>query len=295
MKLYWEDEIKGTEYKYYRLKRQTPTLRPFLGIHSHDYAEILYIERGGFNHILNKRIQNVKKGNILFIPPECAMHKITDYDNSISILQILFPQSSYNFIYNRYRLPNWSELWDADGSDPFHMSHTEQQWFETNFNKMLISENSLFEIERFLLNFFALIGDSQKRNKTNTHIYWLDKAFKEIQEPENFKIGVQAFISICGRSHEHAERELKKRTNQTITEVVNAARMAWASYMLIFSDVEIMDIAYGCGFNSLSYFYKLFHTYFNTSPIKYRKSLKNHSDIKTDGEFQNYMAKLLLR
>lgn len=295
MKLYWEDEISGSGYKYYILKRQTPTLRPFLGAHSHDYAEIFYVERGGFTHIVNERVKVVQKGDILFIPPECARHQITDYDKSISLLQILFPQSSYNFINGRYRLPGWPELWNADSSEPFKMSLTEQQWFENNFNRLLISDNSLFEIERFLLNLFSLIGDTQKKSATNAQENWLDKARKEIQEPENFKIGVQAFISLCGRSHEHVERELKKRTNQTITDVVNSARMAWASYMLIFSDVDIMDIADGCGFNSVSYFYKLFHNYFNISPSRYRKTLKGHADVNSSGDFRNYMDNLPLQ
>jgi AraC family transcriptional regulator, dual regulator of chb operon len=289
MKLQWKDEIRKGEYKYYILKRQTPTLRPFLDAHAHDYAEIFYVERGTFTHQVNQKEYSVLKGDILFIPPNVASHCVKNYDKNTSLLQILFPIASFSFIKSRYAIPEWKMLWDTENAEPFHLHLTQQQWFESNFNHLLLSDNSLFEIERFLMNMLGLLRDYNKTKAEKYSDNWLDRALKEIQEPKNFKLGVQGFASLCRRSPEHVEREVKKRTNQTITDVINKAKMNWASYMLIFSEVEIIDIVDGCGFNSISYFYKLFHDFYGISPSAYRKSLRDHTDTSLNKEFIHYM------
>ena len=292
MKLLWENEITDSSEKYYLLKRQTPSLRPFLSTHTHDYAELFYIERGNCIHEVNRKEKLAKKGDILFISPDTVQHCIKKYSDNISLLQILFQKGSFSFIGDRYIATEWESLWDLEKGTNFHFDSMHQMWFENNFNKLLISDNSLFEIERFLLNLIGLIQDSHQKTIIKTNDNWLVKALNAIAEPEIFRQGVTGFVSLCNRSPEHVEREVKKRTNQTITQIVNHARMAWASYMLIYSDIDIMDIADGCGFNSLSYFYKLFGEYFNQSPSRYRKSLRDQSEMKTKRSYNSFFDKM---
>jgi AraC family cel operon transcriptional repressor len=292
MKLLWENEIRKSTEKYYLLKRQTPTIRPFLSSHTHDYAELFYIERGYCVHEINKKDKNATKGDILFIRPDTVQHCIKEYSKNISLLQIMFQKGSFSFIGDRYISTEWESLWDTEKSTKFHFDPMHQLWFENNFNRLLISDNSLFEIERFLLNLIGLIQDSHPISPIKTSDHWLDRALTAIQEPEIFSQGVQGFVSICNRSPEHVEREVKKRTNQTITEILNQARMGWASYMLIYSDTDIIDIADGCGFNSVSYFYKLFGEYFNQSPSRYRKSLRDQSEMKVKRSFNCFFDKM---
>lgn len=292
MKLLWENEIRDFSEKYYILKRQTPTLRPFLSAHTHDYAELFYIERGKCIHEVNKKDKKATKGDILFIRPDIVQHCIKDYSKNISILQIMFQKGSFSFIGDRYISTEWDSLWDLNKGTKYHFDPMHQVWFENNFNRLLISDNSLFEIDRFLLNLIGLIQDSNQNMSVKTNDHWMERALNAVQEPDLFRQGVQGFVSLCNRSPEHVEREVKKRTNQTITDVVNQARMAWASYMLIFSDVDIMDIADGCGFASVSYFYKLFGEYFNQSPSRYRKSLRDQSEVKEKRSFDYLFDKI---
>ncbi len=290
MILHWENEIRNSSVKYYLLKRQTPTLRPFLSTHTHDYAELFYIERGNCIHEVNKKDKEASKGDILFIKPDTVQHCIKNYSKNFSLLQILFQKGSFSYIGDRYNSTTWESLWDVEKSAKFHFDLMHQLWFENTFNRLLVSEHSLFEIEKFLLNLIGLIQDTDQENAAKTSGHWMDKALKGVQEPEIFRQGVQGFVSLCNLSPEHVEREVKKRTNQTITDVVNHARMSWASYMLIYSDADILDIADGCGFSSVSYFYKLFGDYFNQSPSKYRKSLRDQSEVKERKSFNNFFA-----
>jgi AraC-like DNA-binding protein len=52
--------------------------------------------------------------------------------------------------------------------------------------------------------------------------------------------------------------------------------------MLIFSDAAIVDISYGCGIESISYFYKLFREHHGLSPAKYRRKAEQDDISSTD-------------
>lgn len=274
MKLLWENEVGNGATHYYILKRQTPMTRPFLSPHTHDYAELIYVERGSCSHYCNGEEARVGKGDVLFIYPDTVEHCYRDLDSNLSLLQILFPRSSFSFITTRYA-PWVNTLLGESIENPLcTFGPLQQIWFEHNFNRLLVAEESLIEIERFLLNF---IGMMYQRDDAPSSGSWLERAIREIREPENFRRGARGFIDLCNRSGEHVEREVKKRTGHTITGVVNQARMAWASYMLIFTDVEIIDIAMGCGIQSTSHFYKLFHDHYGVSPAKYRKNMGKSS------------------
>ena len=84
------------------------------------------------------------------------------------------------------------------------------------------------------------------------------------------KRGVRALFELAGRTPEHVARTLKKHTGKTPTDLVNEARMAYASGQLQTTTREILDIAMESGFSSLSHFYALFRRTFGLSPHRYR-------------------------
>ncbi len=249
--------------------------------HTHDYAELIYVERGSAIHQVNGVNDRVGKGDVLFIYPETVEHCYLDFDKSFSLLQILFTGESFNFIVGRYSESVDGLLSETSKNRLVNLRPMQQIWFERNFDSLLLTRHSLIEIERFLLNFIYIIRESNNLNgRENGSEHWLNKALREIQEPKNFIKGTKGFVEICNRSAEHVEREVKKKTGRTITDVVNQARIAWASYMLIYSDTSIIDIAYGCGLDSISYFYKLFHEHYKISPARYRKQGDPSSETK---------------
>lgn len=270
MKLHWENETHGDRSQHYVLKRQTPTIRPFLPPHTHDHAELIYVEKGSCLHQVNGVNSRVTKGDVLFIYPETVEHCYHEYEKTFSILQILFPQASFWFIKNRYATCLDGILGEQVKNPLVNLGPMQQIWFERNFDRLLADDASLINIEHFLLNFIWLIKESN-----NSHpgavTSWLEQALRDIQEPENFSKGHQGFIDLCNHSAEHVERQTKLLTGRTVTEVVNHARTAWAAYVLAYSDTSIMDIAFGCGLESVSHFYKIFHDQFGVSPAKYRK------------------------
>lgn len=270
MKLRWDTETNGNHSQHYLLKLQTATTRPFLPAHTHDYAELVLVETGSCIHQVNGRGVRVKEGDVLFIYPETVEHCYCDWSSDLRIIQILFPQEGFRFMRDRYA-QDLPDVFRENASNPLvGLDPAQQNWFERNYQTLLADEGALINLERFLLDFFFLLR-RPKDERFTPGGEWLDRALKEIQKPGNFSQGHKGFISLCSFSTEHVEREVKKRTGRTVTNIVNLARMAWASYMLTFTRMSVVDISYDCGFESVSYFYKLFQEHHGTSPARYRK------------------------
>ncbi len=285
MKLLWKNESHGTSRAQYVVKRQTPTIRPFLPQHTHDYGEIVYIEAGECVHKINSKTQNLKRGDLFIIRPEVDSHRLIKGEKPVTLLQILFNRRSYDFLNRRYFTHDRGKaIWHKKTEEPllFSLNIAQRVWMENSFNHLLTGRNSRFELERFIMNLTdTLTAEKNEGKKSESEDNWLDFALREILEPVHFQKGTKGFVELCGRSHEHVERELKKKTDHTIIDVVNKARMGWASYTLTFTNMEIIDIAYDCGFSSISHFYRLFTQEYGVAPSRYRKTFRSVTDVRS--------------
>ena len=68
-------------------------------------------------------------------------------------------------------------------------------------------------------------------------------------------------------------RQFKKQTGLTIVEYINRHRIELAKKLLRNDGKKIIDIAYACGFQSLSQFNRSFQRYTHSSPREYRNGL----------------------
>jgi AraC-like DNA-binding protein len=66
-------------------------------------------------------------------------------------------------------------------------------------------------------------------------------------------------------------RYFKRKTKKRFMEFVNETRLAHAIKLLVETDKNILEIAFECGYESSSYFYRLFRKQNKVSPQEYRK------------------------
>lgn len=109
---------------------------------------------------------------------------------------------------------------------------------------------------------------------------WLKDGLKQFDEENYYVKGIKGLIEVCGyRSIEHISREMKKSMNKTPSQAVNERRLKLAQKKLIDTNAKIIDIAYETGYNSLSYFNRLFKKTYGLSPMQYRKKGKKNGKL----------------
>lgn len=95
----------------------------------------------------------------------------------------------------------------------------------------------------------------------------LTKIFKDY----NKKITVEELAELCSITKYHFCRMFKEETNMTAIGYLINYRVSIADTMLKSTDNSIEDIAYACGFDDVSYFYRCYKKIKGVSPKKARK------------------------
>ncbi len=92
--------------------------------------------------------------------------------------------------------------------------------------------------------------------------YILDHISEEIRLPETAKQ--------INRSPGYLSRNFERITGETFTAYVQQARIENVQHLLLHSTMSITEIAFKCGFNSISQFNRTFRKYNDCTPRKFR-------------------------
>jgi AraC-like DNA-binding protein len=95
-----------------------------------------------------------------------------------------------------------------------------------------------------------------------------------IDENAEADIGVAEVAAAAGLHPNYAMGLFKSAVGQTIVQYVTRRRLDTAQALLISTEEDVTDIAFRCGFGSLSRFYEAFTAKFGMSPRQLRRRLR---------------------
>ena len=100
---------------------------------------------------------------------------------------------------------------------------------------------------------------------------WFEEMCSYMKEPENFIVGVSRMPEISGKSREYITRSFKKFLGITPTDFVNDLKLTYAASRIINTNLKITDICLSSGYESISWFNKMFIIKYGMSPKDFRK------------------------
>lgn len=104
----------------------------------------------------------------------------------------------------------------------------------------------------------------------------IDKITRHLYENLHNKISLDQLASICDMNTSSFSRFFKTATGRTLTSFVSEIRFRESCRLLTQTDRSITDIAFDCGYETLSTFNRQFRSFSKQSPRDYRKS--KHED-----------------
>lgn len=126
-----------------------------------------------------------------------------------------------------------------------------------------------------LKEFISLIS---KTIKTLSELDFLDTTFKPIEC--SFKITVEnniysnlkieEYAKLCNMSVSSFKRKFKRIYAENPREYITKMKVKKASKLLLRNEDRIADIAYDCGFESITTFNRVFKKHYKISPTEYR-------------------------
>ena len=265
--LYHTDSETGCLCRY--VHSDTEYFRP----HCHNYYEIFMIVKGDVCHMINGTEQILREGQILFIRDfDCHDYKSIDGEY-FELINLAFTAETFCALkaYLGEDFP-FDALISSPQPPSACLSHSEK---ERLFNRLLelnlASDKKLIKTKaRSLLA--SIFADCFYRYQSafSEIPLWLEATYEKMKKPENFISGLTRMYELSGKSREHLSRSMKKHYGISPAGFVTGLRLEYAANLLVTGNMSVTDICFESGFENLSWFYKLFSSRYNLSPVMFR-------------------------
>lgn len=251
---------------------------PFIRIH--------YVKQGTAKIIREDGAYDLKKGYLYLTPSYIKhsyendgilelyyIHIYEDTGNSLSIFDLInFPveiEASPLDIHLMERLIEINPERELKYYDPssYDSSTTVAYNVARQQNTPLAFELETQGILKQIISHFLTQAD-YKHKQTEERIL---KALHFIHQNIDTQIMLEELSENCHMTKDHFIRLFKKEMHCTPGKYINQKKIENAQLRILISKASIKDIAYGLGFENISYFNKLFTKITGESPGKYRK------------------------
>ena len=239
--------------------------------HRHDYYEFYVVLRGEFYEQMQGRRVRVgqRQAHILAPDDEHNLYASDQLDGNV-LRNIAVDQSTF-----------WTYLAAAGvGEEKLYRYFTLDEGmfgaFEEKTELTLASYpgGKPFDFLMRGVLYDILIAALMQSNNDQAIPRWLREAYAHMAQEENFVAGLPRFVELTGKSQEHLTRAFRKYYGTTPTDYINLLRLQHAAWLLQTGEEKVIDILYACGFDSVSYFNRLFKARYGMTPSQYKEKKK---------------------
>lgn len=240
-------------------------------IHTHDFYEIFLVMRGGAIHAVNGQTQMLTEGSLVLIRPR-DIHKYEALEkDDFEMVNTGIPENVFLRVCAYLDVDR--EIFDRP---PLPPGRTLSGSVLADAGKKLLESGAMPDPEkgyRHMLSILPyLIGLFFTAPEERTTVpAWFSELTEEMDQQENFIAGLPRLISLANLSQEHLTRSFRRYLGTTPTAFINEKRLSLAAGLLLTEDVPVVDLYERCGFNSQSYFYRLFTQRYGCSPKAFRE------------------------
>ena len=146
---------------------------------------------------------------------------------------------------------------------------------KTAFKRLLILLDILHELSA-CNNYVLLDTESNISVQPTSEMERINSIIGYIIDNFKFEISLIHAARLVNMTKNAFCKYFKKITGKTFIEVVIDYRLNYANQQLIHTNKTITDICYGCGFNDVAHFSRMFKKKMKLSPLQYRNSFRKN-------------------
>lgn len=247
-------------------------------LHNHDFFELFYVKRGELLHTINATSAVLRRGDFHLIR-DCDVHCFQKHSlEPASLMNISFSKDFFHHIL-RAICPEESGCGlSFQGTLNAAQMIVVEEMVSMLRKVDLVSEEKLHYKKSLLLSLLQtiLLTQTVLDSQTPTEIPpWLRRSIDALENPDLLQEGIPGLVRVCGRSQEHITRLTRKYYHKTPSQIINRIRIDHAQKLLSSTALSVLDISMAVGYESVSYFNRLFMEQVGMSPRSYRNSLHN--------------------
>ena len=255
---------------------------PYTQMHSHEFYEFFIIASGNLIHRTEGLPDQIlHEGTLVFIRPEDAHGFVRNGEEDCYFINVAFPRENITALSVFLDLDRASHALFKSPNPPSFSLPLEESLRLIDRLEMLqrLSEEDKTRVFRGLLGDMVARYFTQSYSACSDTPEWLVLLCSKMRQSECFLEGIKRMHALANCSPEHLSRSMRKHMDITPSEFINQLRLNFACGLLKSTQEPIINIAYESGFESLSYFNRLFKKQFNVTPREFRKSSTLHQII----------------
>lgn len=261
--------------RYYSI---TYPYRDMVLLHAHTETEVMYVVSGKCTINLEGGHVHMQEGDAIFLD-SLVPHSLTVEEGSpcrvlnleaslvqcASVIQLatLAREESFQRL-RESRLP-WFHVKDEDSAIQNGI---------LNLHRLLQQQGtgmeSDFQLSLILLEMSRLYFQDRMKKPQGKPTY-VKNAILFIRDRFDSEISIDHVANAVGISKAHLQRSFSKYEGCTIVDAINRLRLEKARFLLVTSDIPIVEIANEVGFSSRQYFSSLFSRATGVSPAEFRR------------------------
>jgi len=261
--------------------------------HWHHNLEIIHVIQGSVLLYIDNIPYTLKKDDICIINPNKVHYgnAIDNVDTKVHLAVLsydILPYSKKDIIYQKYLLP--LKMGDLllptlfPKNKPLEITISDDNYNLCRnillnllnysghifYGKEIAVQGAFLEFIAAMYHYQLLISSSDKNASliSSRNLAILDYVESHFNEP----LDIPSIAKHFNLNEDYFYRLFKKCTGQTPITYINQLRIHYSKQLLRNTDMSISEISYKVGFNSPSYFTKIFKRYSSCSPTKYRKN-----------------------
>ncbi len=235
--------------------------------HSHDFFEIIMVDRGECTKLINGKNFEATHGTIIFLRPgDC--HSFIGQSDDIHITCLSVREEEATRVASIYGEEAVKKLFFDKKSLTIMDS-------ELNINlNSLIRKNAEMQEEDYILMFSFVIRQLLRNREDNIKAIPCEllSAMEKMKERENIRLGLPAFLRLSNYSHSQLGKLMHKHFGISPHEYIEEIKLGEAYRNLILTDLSAEEIAERVGYSSFSHFNKIFKKKYGITPATARKN-----------------------
>lgn len=246
--------------------------------HSHVFFEIFYITSKSILHEVNGLKKTLYPGDICFLRPGDVhtfhRHQDDDCSHRDILLAVNLVQKTCNFLDPSL----YNVLTSSTQPFIFRLSQLEfnnlEEYFTGFSNLQAISmQINISHYENFLATFLfhILLSNLQNHNSVNTP-QLLKDIIEELNNNANFVKSLGEILDGFHYNKSYISRIFKKHIGITVSKYFINSRIFYSSKLLRLTQSSIAEIAILSGFDTITYYNRMFKKQFGLTPTEYRRS-----------------------
>ena len=276
-----EPRAAGQEIEFFvqRNSKNTTACRA----HIHKAVELLYIKEGSYTVSLDNTCYEIGEGDLILFCSGAIHHVVTGESVQNSYYVIKIPPTFFLDFAQRDAGAEYAMRFALNRRENKCFWHKEELK-KSEIKRVLDTLVSEFTQEKYAsevaiklkvmeLLLTILRQDTQSEPLVNDQTsYLIYSVMNYVQEKFAEDINEKELAKSYGMSYSHFSRSFKKVTGMTFKNYLNRTRISKAEQLLFLKGCSVSEAAIACGYNSISYFIKVYRLFTGTTPYKAMRS-----------------------